>query len=77
MLLKKILFGTIIAGIAGATTGGIVKAFGSKKAVIANLEATQAIATAEIAQNGTMSEETKKRLEDAQKAAEKYIKAKH
>ena len=75
-MFKKILLCGVFAGIAGATTGGIIKAFGSKKTVIANLEAAQAIAQAEIAQNGKMSEESKKRLEDAQRAAERYIKAK-
>ncbi len=75
-MFKKILLGGFIAGLAGGVTGGIIKAFGSKKTVIANLEAAQAIAQAEIAQNGKMSEESKKRLEDAQRAAERYIKAK-
>ena len=76
MLLKKIIVGTLIAGISGGVVGGIVKAFGSKKTVLANLEAAQAIATAEINKNGFMSEATQKNLEEAQAAAKKYVNSK-
>ena len=73
MLLKKIIVGALCAGIAGGVTGGIVKAFGNKKAVLKNLEAAQAIAQSEIEKNGFMSEATQKNLEEAQAAAKKYI----
>jgi len=75
-MLKQILLGGFIAGLAGGITGGVIKAFGTKKAVIQNLEAAQTIATAEINKNGFMSESTKKNLEEAQCAAKKYINSK-
>lgn len=75
-MLKKILFGTLVAGLAGGLTGGIIKAFGAKKAVLQNLQAAQAIAQSEIEKNGFMSEATQKNLEEAQAAAKKYINSK-
>ena len=75
-MFKKILLGGLIAGLAGGVTGGIIKAFGNKKAVLQNLEAAQAIATAEINKNGFMSEATEKNLAEAQAAAKKYINSK-
>lgn len=75
-MLKKILFGTVIATLTGGMIGGIVKAFGNKKTVLANLQAAQAIAQSEIEKNGFMSEATQKNLEDAQAAAKKYVNSK-